>query len=117
MERYRVYVGTIQNVSEKIKYSCCDPSMARMLIFASKKPDGDFRVMKAKEQQTLSEREKSWLGKARLEVAFNNTSEAAKSLAFSMDQLMDVLEEELKREKEAMNDGDKEKAEQSESGE
>ena len=117
MERYRVYVGTIQNVSEKIKYSCCDPSMARMLVFASKKPDGEFCVMKAKEQQTLSEREKSWLGKARLEVALSNTSEVAKSFAVSMDQLMDALEKELKREKEAMNDGDREKAEQPESAE
>ena len=85
-----------------------------MLIFASKKPDGDFRVMKAKEQKTLSIQERIWLGKARLEVSFKNTSEAAKSIAVSMDQLMDVLEDELKREKEAMNDGDKEKAERSE---
>lgn len=107
MENYRVYVGTIQNLSDKIKYSFCDPSMARMLVFSSKKPNGEFRVMKSKEQQTLSERERRWLGKARLEVALNNTSEVAKSFAVSMDQLMDALEEELKREKEAMNDGDK----------
>lgn len=115
METYRVYVGAIQNVNEKTKYSCCDPSMARVLVFASKKPDGEFRVMKAKEQETLSARERNWLGKARLDVALNNTSEVAKSFAVSMDQLMDTLEEELKREKEAMNDGDQEKAEQSES--
>lgn len=107
MENYRVYVGTIQNLSDKIKYSFCDPSMTRMLVFSSKKPNGEFRVMKSKEQQTLSERERRWLGKARLEVALNNTSEVAKSFAVSMDQLMDALEEELKREKEAMNDGDK----------
>jgi hypothetical protein len=105
MEKYRVYVGSIQNVDEKNKYSCCDPSMARMLVFASKRPCGEFRAMKEHEQKTLSERERNWLGKARLEVAINNTSEVAKSFAVSMDQLMDALEEELKREKEAMNDG------------
>lgn len=109
MEKYRVYVGAIQNLDKKIKYSCCDPSMSRMLVFASKKPNGDFRMMKDNEQANLSKREREWLGKARLGVAMNNTSEVAKSLAFSMDQLMDALEEELKREKEAMEDGDKEK--------
>lgn len=114
MERYRVYVGAIQNVDEKIKYSFCDPSMARMLIFSSKKPNGEFRSMKLKEQKTLSEKEERWLGKTRLEVAINNTSEVAKSFAFSMDQLMDALEEELKREKEAMNDGENRREEQSE---
>jgi hypothetical protein len=117
MEKYRLYVGTIQNVDKKIKYSCCDPTMARMLVFASKKPNGEFRVMKEKEQQTFSERERKWLGKARLEVALNNTSEMAKSFSVSMDHLMDALEEELKREKEAMNDGEREKAEHSTPGE
>jgi hypothetical protein len=106
MERYRVYVGCIQEVNAKIKYSFCDPSMARMLVFAERKPVGDFRIMTNSEQETLSAKEKAWLTNSRYIVAMNNTSRTANEFARSMSQLMDALEEELKKEKEAMNDGE-----------
>lgn len=105
MENYRVYVGAIQNLDKKIKYSCCDPAMARMLVYAQIKPLGEFRILKKNEQETLSEFEKGWLNKTRICVALENTGESAKKIAQSMNELMDALEEELKREKEAMDDG------------
>ena len=114
MERYRVYVGAIQNVNEKIKYSCCDPTMARMLVFASRKPDGDFRTMKKSEEIDLSSREIKWLAGARLSVALANTSQSAKDAADSLNRLMDALEKELKKEKEAMTNGNQTNTEQSE---
>lgn len=108
MERYRVYVGAIQNLTQKIKYSFCDPKMARMLVFATRKPDGEFRIMTKKEQESLSEREGVWLSQTRFVVAMNNTSQTATEFAQSMNKLMDALEEELKREKEELIDGDRE---------
>ena len=105
MKTYRVYVGAIQNLSNKNKYSFCDPSMTRMLVFADRKPEGDFRIMTKAEYETLSAKEKTWLSKSRFCVAMNNTSQTANELARNMNQLMDALEEELKKEKEAMNDG------------
>lgn len=108
MENYRVYVGAIQNLDKKIKYSCCDPAMARMLVYAQIKPLGEFRIMTKKEQESLSERESVWLSKTRFVVAMNNTSQTATEFAQSMNKLMDALEEELKREKEELNDGDRE---------
>ena len=106
MEKYRVYVGAIQNLSEKTKYSCCDPSMARMLVYAQVKPLGDFRILKKNEKETLSDIEKRWLNKTRICIALANTGDTAKNIAQSMNELMDALEEELKREKEAMDDGE-----------
>lgn len=106
MKTYRVYVGTIQNLNQKIEYSFCDPSMARMLVFADRKPMGDFRMMKKDEQDTLSEKESTWLSKSRFCVAMNNTSQTANEFAKNLSQLMDALEEELKKEKEAMNGGE-----------
>lgn len=109
MEKYRVYVGAIQNLTQKTKYSFCDPTRARMLVFATRKPDGDFRIMTQKEQETLSERESVWLSQTRLAVALNNTSQTATEFAQSMNKLMDALEEELKREKEGLENGGREK--------
>ena len=106
MERYRVYVGAIQNLTNKTKYSYCDPTMSRMLVFSSRKPYGDFRVMKSSEETTLSARESRWLTGARFSVALENTSQSAQEMARSMNELMDALEKELKKEKEAMTDGE-----------
>lgn len=104
MERYRVYVGAIQNVNEQIKYSCCDPFMARMLVFASQKPLGDFRIMKQREQETLSPKERTWIANTKLAVAFDDASQSAIELSKNLNHLMDALEEELRKEKEAMTD-------------
>lgn len=106
MKKYRVYIGAIQNLSNKTEYSFCDPLMARMLVFAERKPEGDFRIMTKSEQKTLSDKENTWLTKSRFGVAMNNASQTANEFAQSMSQLMDALEEELKKEKEAMNDGE-----------
>ena len=105
MEKYRVYVGEIQGISKEIKYSCCDPTMARMLVFASKKPDGVFRAMKPAEKKDLSEIERTWLSRVRLSVALQNTSQSAQDVAKNLNDLMDVLEQELQREKEALTNG------------
>ena len=111
MEKYRVYVGEIQGISNKIKYSCCDPTMARMLVFSSRKPDGSFRVMTIREESTLSEIERSWLSQVRFCVAMENTSQSAQQVAKSLNELMDVLEKELQREKEALTNGGREENE------
>jgi uncharacterized protein YukE len=103
MERYRIYVGAIQNLTHKTKYSCCDPTMARLLVYSSKKPEGDFRMMKAKEEETFSAIERRWILNARLAEAFENTSQSAKEVARNMNELMDALEKELQKEKEALN--------------
>ena len=107
MDRCRVYVGAIQNLNEKIKYSFCDPTMGRMLVLASKKPDGSFRAMTKKEHGSLSDKECIWLSQTRFVAAMNNTSqtETATEFAQNMNKLMDLLEEELRKEKEAMTDG------------
>jgi hypothetical protein len=104
MENYRVYVGAIQNLDKKIKYSCCDPAMARMLVFDCQKPLGDFRIMKQREQETLSTKERTWLSNTRLAVAFDDASQSAIELSKNLNHLMDALEEELRKEKEAMTD-------------
>ncbi len=111
MRAYRVYVGAIQGVAKKIQYSFCDPKMARVLVFSQTKPEGDFRVMKEAEQQTLSRREQAWLSNSRLCVAMKNASKSAEEAAQDMNRLMDILEQELKREKEALTDGNEAKAE------
>ena len=107
MERYRIYVGDIQYVSAKIKYSFCDPTMSRMLVFSSAKPEGIFRIMKERETSTLSDRERLWLSQTRMCVAMNNASQSATELAQNMNELMDTLEEELKREKEELEYGNR----------
>lgn len=104
MGKYRVYVGAIQNLSVKTKYSFCDPSMARMLVFDSQKPLGDFRIIKVREQETLSPKERTWLSNTRLAVAFDDASQSAIELSKNLNHLMDALEEELRKEKEAMTE-------------
>ena len=105
MEKYRVYVGEIQGISNKIKYSCCDPKKARMLVFATKKPEGVFRAMKVAEEKELSEIERTWLSQVRFCVAMKNTTASAQEVAKNLNDLMDVLEKELQREKEALTNG------------
>jgi hypothetical protein len=108
MERYRVYVGAIQNLTQKTQYSFCDPTASRMLVFSSRKPDGDFRVMRKYEQETLNKRESTWLSQVRFCVAMENTSRSAQEAAKNINCLLDALEKELQREKEAMPYGEHE---------
>ena len=104
MEKYRLYVGEYCQVNEKTKYSFYDPTTSRMLAFAKSKPGADFRVMKEADQKHLSTRERLWLSRTRLSVAMSNTSQSANELAHNMNKLMDVLEEELRKEREALNE-------------
>lgn len=99
VQKYKLYAGKFQFISDTIKYSFVGSHNKYMLVFADEKPEGKFVEVPDNLLKQLTREEKDWLLGCKIKI---NTDFIKKNEEKSIDFLEGFIkrfEQELKKEK------------------
>ncbi len=99
-KKYSLYVGAVQETPHGITYSYCGGKLTRMLVYSTRKPKGAFAKLPAELYTKLTADEKAWLAQCQTAINAEYISANAEKIKVTLDELLDNLERELKRETE-----------------
>lgn len=104
VQKYKLYAGKFQFISDTITYSFVGSHNKYMLVFSNEKPDGKFVEVPDDLLKQLTEKEKSWLLGCKMKVnAEFMKKNKEKSLDF-LENFIKRFEKELKKEKRKKKD-------------
>lgn len=99
VQKYKLYTGKFQFISDEIKYSFVGSHNKYMLVFTDEKPEGKFVEVPDELLKQLTREEKDWLLGCKIKI---NTDFIKKNEEKSIDFLEGFIkrfEQELKKEK------------------
>lgn len=97
--KYSLYVGRYQEISEGVKYSYLDMSRGYLFVLADRKPEGKFAELDPeKVYDEMTEREKDWYNHSCLEINVEWVKEHPEETEQLALDFLDSFEKELKAE-------------------
>lgn len=114
-KKYQLYVGLLQDIPENVEFSFYDSAKRRLFLLSTKKPSGKFAPVPRDLWGELTADESRWLLESCREVNRRWMKEHEKEAAQSANVLLDLFEEELKKEAQNAHEGENGK-DQSDSG-
>lgn len=99
VQKYKLYVGKFQIISDEIKYSYVSGHNRYMLVYSENIPEGKFVELPDELLKDLTQAEKEWLLACKIEINTKFMKDNEKQSMGLIENFLDNLERELKKEK------------------
>nr|DAU13444.1 MAG TPA: hypothetical protein [Caudoviricetes sp.] len=99
VQKYKLYAGKFQFISDKVKYSFVGSHNKYMLVFLNEKPEGKFTEVPDNLLKQLTNEEKSWLLACKTKINAEYMKKNEEGSMALLENFIKLFEKELKKEK------------------